>query len=264
MGRTEALNCPLCGRAAGRLYLSAPTYRILRCLACGNGWTDPPPAVIPYEDEDFHAGQGHESVATLSPNWAKCIRRQADLLAANLRPGARVLEVGCGRGILLKELAARGFSVAGVEPSRAASAAARGAGLDVLTGYFPHDDLRPPYDAVVLSQVLEHLPRPDETLRAVAAVAPGGWLLLVQTNFRGLIPRLLPRRWYAWVPEQHFWHFTPAGLSELVRAVGGQVADIQYSRLDNADNVLVRLTDLIPRLGDQFHLLARLPDLAAP
>jgi SAM-dependent methyltransferase len=262
MGRAEALTCPLCGRGAGRVYVTAPEFRILRCPACGNAWTDPPPPAVPYEVEDFHGAQGHDAAVTLTPNWARCVRRQADLLAARLRPGARVLEVGCGRGILLKELAARGCAVAGVEPSRPASAAARRDGLDVLTGYFPHPGLALPYDAVVLSQVLEHMPRPLDALRDVARTAPGGWLLLVQTSFRGLIPRLRPRRWYAWVPEQHFWHFTPRGLTTLVRTVGGAVAEVQYSRLDHPDNVLTRLTDWFPRLGDQFHLLARLP--AAP
>src|SRR5205814_481980 len=80
--------------------------------------------------------------------------------------------------------------------------------------------------------------------------------------YRALIPRLRPAKWYAWVPDQHFWHFTPRGLGHVVRSAGGAVAAVEYSRLDHPDNVLTRLTDWFPRLGDQFHLLARLP--AAP
>ena len=257
------MTCPLCGRADGRVYLAGTGFRILRCPACGNGWTDPPPQAVAYEAEDFHGDTGHDAVASLTPNWARCVRRQAALLTGGLRPGARVLEIGCGRGILLKEIAALGFAVTGVEPSQAASAAARAAGLEVFTGYFPHADLTPPYDAVVLSQVLEHVPRPREFLRDVTRAAPGGRLLLVQANFRGLIPRLRPSRWYAWVPDQHFWHFTPRGLEEVVRAAGGDVAAVEHSRLDHPDNLLTRLTDWIPRLGDQFHLLARLPAASA-
>src|SRR6266704_2419009 len=108
----------------------------------------------------------------------------------------------------------------GVEPSEVASARARQRSLDVVTGYFPNSQVRGPFDAVVLSQVLEHLADPGACLAEIARITPNGYLLLVQTNYRGLVPRLQRGRWYAWAPQQHFWHFTPGGLSRILSEAG--------------------------------------------
>jgi 2-polyprenyl-3-methyl-5-hydroxy-6-metoxy-1,4-benzoquinol methylase len=43
-------------------------------------------------------------------------RRHINFLSRGLRPGANVLDVGCGRGALIRPLANRGFEVHGVEP----------------------------------------------------------------------------------------------------------------------------------------------------
>ena len=78
------------------------------------------------------------------------------------------------------------------------------------------------FDCVVMSQVLEHLENPREILAGVAKVLKaGGRLLLVQTHWLGVMPQRYGGKWYAWVPEQHFWHFTPQGI-EASAAAGFQ------------------------------------------
>ena len=78
---------------------------------------------------------------------------------------ARVLDVGCGSGMHLKELAKRGFDVIGVEPDREAVEALRREGYDVVHGSaeeLPFDDES--FDAIVCSVVV---PYTDER-RAIA------------------------------------------------------------------------------------------------
>ncbi|MFQ3664403.1 MAG: class I SAM-dependent methyltransferase, partial [Chloroflexaceae bacterium] len=168
-------------------------------------------------------------MAELPPQWRYSLQLQVDRLMKVLPPGARVLEIGCGEGLLLDELRRRGLRVTGIEPSIAASAAARSKGLDVHTGYFPGVPIEGPFDAVVMSHVLEHLSQPIETLVAIDRLLNGGYVLLIQTNWRGLIPRICGRRWYAWVPDQHFWHFTPRGLMQLFQPLGWRTRAIDYS-----------------------------------
>lgn len=50
--------------------------------------------------------------------------------------GTRVLEIGCGEGLPLGELAPRGFQVSGVESIEIAREAARQTGLSLFIGYF--------------------------------------------------------------------------------------------------------------------------------
>lgn len=246
-----------------------PVWTVRSCRACGNACTWPAPASVDYAAADFHAsvaGQARPcqpvSLEQLPSQWRHSLLQQADLLARHVPVGGTILEIGCGQGMLLAELQRRGFNVVGIEPSVSAAEEARRRGLDVVTGYFPDVSVAGPIDAVVLCHVLEHLPSPVETVRRIAAIAPSGRLLLVQSNYRALMPRLLGPNWYAWAADQHYWHFVPRGLLNLVRPYGLEVETCEYSSLVH-HGVLARgvalVGRMIPPALDQFHLLLRLP-----
>jgi 2-polyprenyl-3-methyl-5-hydroxy-6-metoxy-1,4-benzoquinol methylase len=252
--------------------LTGDGWEIWHCPVCTNAWTEPPPGNIPYDAKDFHSetqvndAEAESSLEQLPAPWRRAVRQQVALLQRHLPAGARVLEVGCGAGILLQAMRDAGFEVVGLEPSHAASARARQRGLKVYQGYFPSAELsakEKPFAAVVMTHVLEHIGMPMDVLRATVAAAPGGRLLLVQTNWRGLVPRSRGRKWYAWVPDEHFWHFTPQGLERLTAPLGFARVACEYSSLVPAGRTarwLSRLAQLAPRLRDQFHLLLKLPE----
>lgn len=255
--------CPLCHSSDVKPCLSGSHWSIWACRTCTNAWTVPPPGEVDYAAEDFHVRvQGDNPDSTswrledLHPSWRQSIMMQVASLERTLAPGTRILEIGCGEGLLLRELARLGFQVAGVEPSVSASEAARRAGLAVETGFFPVVCPAGHFDAVVMSHVLEHLSDPRRILVAVEQAAAGGHALFVQTNWRGLIPRLYRRRWYAWVPTQHFWHFTPRGLEVLFQPLGWRTVEVEYSSLIHRENIATRIATLAPSWLDQFHLLA--------
>lgn len=94
--------------------------------------------------------------------------------------GAAILDLGCGDGALLGFLEREGrTAVSGVDASPEQAAAARKRGLEVEHGdFFSFLKTRPGrYDAVIASDVLEHL-RKDEALALMdlvhAALKPGG------------------------------------------------------------------------------------------
>jgi 2-polyprenyl-3-methyl-5-hydroxy-6-metoxy-1,4-benzoquinol methylase len=171
------------------------------------------------------------------------------------------MEIGCGEGLLLKELSRSGFNVQGIEPSVTASSRARKKGLNVITGYFPDCLSDALFDVVILSHVLEHFADPIVTLELVSRVAPKGYLLLIQTNYKGLIPRWDREKWYAWSPHEHFWHFTPKGLQMIARRLGFCPIACEYSSLIHGSKRIAKLTGKIARVfppaWDQFHLLLK-------
>jgi SAM-dependent methyltransferase len=83
----------------------------------------------------------------------------ADWVVKNLNP-ARVIDVGCGAGVLLQELQKRHVAVLGVDVSEAAGAMAKAKGVP-----FKHFDLTAeteplpggPYDLAISCEVAEHL-----------------------------------------------------------------------------------------------------------
>jgi ubiquinone/menaquinone biosynthesis C-methylase UbiE len=104
-------------------------------------------------------------------------------LAASERP-RRILEVGCGEGIVLATLAARlpGSRLDGLELDEPALKAARKRcpGATLVRGdacALPFGDQS--FDLVVCLEVLEHLPEPARALRELRRVARAGCLLSV-------------------------------------------------------------------------------------
>jgi SAM-dependent methyltransferase len=104
------------------------------------------------------------------------------LLRPWLRSGLRVLDAGCGTGLLLAGLPA-GLRLAGLDssPRALAHAAARLPGADLRLGALPGPLPFPPggQDLILLTDVLEHIADDGAALAALAALlAPGGRLLL--------------------------------------------------------------------------------------
>jgi SAM-dependent methyltransferase len=147
-------------------------------------------------------------------------------------PGSNVLELGCGVGTLVKHLTSRGFLARGVEPSPVAVETALAIGADVVEGDFTaYRAAHPaPLDAVVMLNVLEHVPNPVSLIKDVRrSLAPGGLVIIrVPNDFssiqRAAHAKIGGRRWWIAVPD-HISYFNYDTLPPLLTRLGYEIVD---------------------------------------
>lgn len=149
-------------------------------------------------------------------------KARARNMAAERAPG-RMLDVGCGRGMMLAGFRALGWDVHGIELSADSATHAREAlALDVFTG--PLDEApyeEETFDLIVFWHSLEHFRRPDRAIaRARALIKPDGRLVVAVPNADSLQASIFGRQWFHLDVPRHYHHFGPSSLETLLCRFG--------------------------------------------
>jgi 2-polyprenyl-3-methyl-5-hydroxy-6-metoxy-1,4-benzoquinol methylase len=144
----------------------------------------------------------------------------------------RLCDIGSGPGSFLLSGKKRGWDTLGIEPSSQAAAHSRTQGANVveafLTPELAHSLGR--FDAIQMSEVLEHHPQPQSFLRiARNMMVPQGVLCVVVPNdFNPLqlaVQQLTQCRSWWVAPPHHLNYFTSHSLSQLLEQCGFSVVD---------------------------------------
>jgi methionine biosynthesis protein MetW len=145
------------------------------------------------------------------------LRPDLAVIAANVAPGSRVLDVGCGDGELMAALRdEKGVDARGLELDSGDVASAVGRGLSVVQGDADTDLADYPdnsFDYAILSQTLQTTRAPDVVLEHLLRIGRHAfvsfpnfahWRVRTSLLWGGRMPvtRLLPVAWYA-TPNIH-------------------------------------------------------------
>ena len=195
--------------------INADRAELAKFEAAAAGWWD--------------GGKEFQALHDINPLRLAFIRQRVELA------GARVVDVGCGGGILSETLARAGARVTGIDLGQAALAAAeahrRSSGLAITYRQIGAELLAEQcpagFDIAVCMELLEHVPDPGSIVRACARlVSPGGHVFfatLNRTPMAYLLAILMAERILRIVPNgthQYARFITPRELHRWARQSG--------------------------------------------
>jgi 2-polyprenyl-6-hydroxyphenyl methylase/3-demethylubiquinone-9 3-methyltransferase len=185
--------------------------------------------------------------------------------------GKRVLDVGCGGGILSESMVGKGATVTGIDmgeaPLKVAELHSLESGVEVEYRQVPVEALAQEqpgaFDVVTCMEMLEHVPDPASVIRACTDLAkPGGWVFFSTLNRNPksylfaiigaeYVLRLLPRG------THDFSKFIrPSELDAWIRQAGLNTRDI----IGLSYNPLMRTYSLGRDVDVNYMVACRKPD----
>lgn len=221
-------------------YGSPGRFSILKCVSCGQMVTSPLlseqdlPALYsryyPRGSVDFEAIKREADLVLLPDAETTRHRNGTDNQGHySVKPGQKVLDIGCGSCVSLLEVRNIGGEAWGIETDPNVRAIADHFGLTVHIGSI-HDDPFPDedFDLIVLNQVIEHVPDPIALLKLVRTRLRLGGRVIVATPNSGSINRLISgRKWINWHIPYHLHHYNKASFAIIAAQAGYEVLSMK-------------------------------------
>lgn len=225
------------------------TFRQCSNKDCGLVWLDPAPletelwkAYANYHTHTRDSSRGFEKpILSLSnrlmklallPGWISSgLNDEMDYLrymTLKNEPAGMLLDVGCGAGRLLNRMKKRGWEVEGVDfdPQATSRVSAR-YGIATHTGDLAACALPgESFDAVTMSQTIEHLHDPRLTLEeCMRVLKPGGLLIMTTPNANSIAAAEFGPFWRGWEPPRHLHMFSVASLKQFSQRAGFEIME---------------------------------------
>ena len=244
MYQWTAQDCPICemppskflGRRGGSAHRQnlGTECQIWKCERCDLIFPNPMPKPIGGLEQGYTVSADeyfrHQD-SNAKKTYALMLMQQLNSLGIGK---GRLLDIGAGRGEVLRAALQTGWEVLGIEPSPTfAEYAASHSGAEIIQKPLEECDLEAEsFTVVILGAVLEHLFNPNEVVKEIARVLkPGGALFIDVPNEAGLYFTLgnlyQKARLRDWVVNlaptfepYHVFGFTPKSLRLLLAKHG--------------------------------------------
>lgn len=246
-------NCPICGGKKGepikRIYMTLPEgitlpgqYDIVSCAGCGFCYAD---TSAKKEDYDAYYIQ-YNSYSGIEENQEDIISKAPilEVVKKNLKTEDRVLDIGFGNGLLLRNLREQGYqNLFGLDPSEYSVRNLEKQGIECALGtvYDRVGYLENSFDAVIMTTVLEHLFDPKRAVEcAFSYLKDGGYLIISVPDYSlcYTVQFSIPNQFN----QEHINYFSEASLlnlfqdsspilSELVEIKDASLASSEFLRI---------------------------------
>ncbi len=247
-------HCNLCGnikysilRVANDSRQKPCKAKIVKCSSCHLIYVYSDLSSPVSYDSNYHVFLEEDD--TCKKNLADKILYQIDRYKGH----GKLLEIGPGRGIFLKEAKSQGWDVLGLEVSGfAASKIKEEFQIEVRVGTLSEQDFpEDSFDVIVMHEVIEHLQDPLGTLKEIYKFIKNDGVLSITTpNARTLNFWLGGSSVRYVLPEEHHYYFTPSTLQMLLEKAGFSILS-----METYDHNLAGLfEDILAKIGICIHL----------
>ena len=242
----EKIICPFCDSIESEYWHTNTSmadhlpYKILRCRACKSAF------VSPYPTEEylnqFYSGEVNSHGGVLKngnpeehlkhimkvekayPNSSIDAERIASL-CKSFSLGNDFLDIGAGYGFFTKAAKAIGFNCKAIEAgSNNCNVFRLMNGFEPLNQMFDEkfsSENRNRFDVVLLSQVLEHIPNPQTTIKQLRTILkPGGICVIAVPHFGSLVSVIQGKNDMFIIPPEHLNFFSIQGLNDAFKNNG--------------------------------------------
>lgn len=235
---STSVSCNLCGADDARILFEAGVAqlnRVVECRRCGLMYSNP--RIRPADQEivkEYETRDVAENDAGRFDKERFQVRDYDDTrreLAALHPDRGTLVELGCGMGFLLDAFRQDGWNVIGIEPDRGyCEFIASHHKLDARPTILENSGLPDgSADVVVFLHVIEHVPDPLNTLRAIhRLLKPGGHLVIETPRYDSLMFRLLRHRERSVSCDGHIYFFTTETLRQLYEKAGFEHRRLRY------------------------------------
>ncbi|MCX5781731.1 MAG: class I SAM-dependent methyltransferase [Elusimicrobia bacterium] len=295
----ENTNCCLCNNSTAKLFLTLPDhlfgvpgiYNLVKCTNCEHIYLNPRPTkkTVTLLYEKYYSTKEPETGIASKMRGNFLLRSiyhklTGEFLAEIIaKASGKVLDIGCGQGILLEDLKAKGCEVYGVEINSGQAEIANKKKLNVVCGdiYQAHypDEF---FDCIVMNHTIEHMPNPESILNDVRRILkPVGKVFINCPNVNSYSARIFKQYWAGWHIPFHFNYFSIDSIKQLANICKFDIISIRtatpgyrfltsldaYKKNDKAKlarllSKALMLNKRIPRLI--LSIILRIPDTLLP
>lgn len=244
----QVLNsCPSCAHSQFNKFISCTDYtvtqeqfQIVTCAHCGLNFTNPRPSTDEigkyYESEDYisHSNSKKGLFNALYQRVRLIALGNKLKLIKSYKANGNLLDIGCGTGEFLANMALNGYHVTGVEPSpKAAQLAIENHKLNV----FPESELdnftANNFDIITMWHVLEHVHELQPRLAQLHKLLhQSGILIIAVPNPESFDAQHYGAQWAGYDVPRHLYHFKPLALRQMFADAGFEAVNTRIMPFD--------------------------------
>ena len=201
--------------------ISLPRYKCRNCGFIQCNTKDVTKFYKGLEDEEYIDSGNQRAL-----QFKKLLKNVKKYIPAN----GKILDIGAGSGLFLREAAKMGYSATGIEPSLFLANAGKKDGLDIIQGTFPENCPPQKYDAIFLTDVIEHIADPLSMLESIPKfLASGGRVIVTTPDVSSVMAKVMGKRWWHY-RIAHVGYYNRYTLKTIMDSAGMCLVKWKYAK----------------------------------